>query len=241
MSRFIAVMKTDVTVQVRNNLYQIGVSVGVLVAIALSVLTGPESITKAVAPVILLMGGGTTLMYVAGMILFEKDEGTLHATIVSPVRTGEYLWAKVVTLTVLATLECLIAVGGALFIVSLSGALPWPNIPLLVGGIAAMGVFFTLLGIVLVVRYNKITDFLMPMAGIASALQLPFLYFWGVVEHPLFLVIPTSAPTMLVQGAFIPLESWEWIYGLSYTAVMIISLTVWAHRAFRTHIIQKLG
>lgn len=241
MSRFLAVMKTDVTVQVRNNLYQIGVAIGMLVAIALSALTGPESIAKAVGPVILLMGGGSTLMYVAGMILFEKDEGTLHATIVSPIRTGEYLWSKILTLTMLATFECVLAVAGALVIVSLSGALPWPNIPLLLGGIIVLSVFFTLLGIVMVVRYNKITDFLMPMTAVASTLQLPFLYFWGVVEHPALLIIPTSAPTMLIQGAFIPLAPWEWIYSLTYTGVLIAALAVWAHRAFRTHIIENLG
>ncbi|GAB5519119.1 MAG: hypothetical protein RhofKO_13700 [Rhodothermales bacterium] len=241
MSRFLAVMKTDVTVQVRNNLYQVGIAIGVLVAVALSVLTGPSSIGKAIGPVMLLMGGGSTLMYVAALVIFEKDEGTLHATIVSPVRAGEYLWSKVITLTVLATLECLLVVVGALLIVGLSGPVPWPNLPLLLLGLVTMSIGFTLLGIGLVVRYGKITDFLMPMAALTSTLQLPFLYFWGVVEHPALLMIPTSAPTMLIQGAFLPLAPWEWVYGLIYTAAILAVLAAWGYRAFQTHIVQKLG
>lgn len=241
MSRLLAVLKNDVTVQMRNNLYTIGIAVGVLVALALWQLTGPDTLARAIAPVILLMGGGTTLMYVAGMILFEKDEGTLQATIVSPVRTGEYLWSKVITLTALATLECVLVVAGAMLLVSFSGALPWPNVGLLLIGLLAMGVCFTLLGIVMVVRYTKITEFIIPMAAVSSTLQLPFLYFWGVVEHPILLVIPTSAPTMLVHAAFFSLSAWEWAYALGYTALLLVGLTVWAHRAFHTHIIQKLG
>ena len=34
-------------------------------------------------------------------------------------------------------------------------------------------------------------------------LQLPFLHFWGVIQHPVFLIVPTSAPTVLMRGAFV--------------------------------------
>jgi len=241
MTRLLAAMKTDVTVQVRNNLYAIGIGAGVLVAVALSQLAGSERLAVTIPPVMLLIGGGSTLMYVAGMILFEKDEGTLHAVIVSPLRTSEYLWSKILTLTLLATLESVVMIGGAMLIVSRSGAVPWPNIPVLLFGIIAMGILFTLIGIVLIVRYDKITDFLMPMVALASTLQAPFLYFWGVVKHPAFLLIPTSAPTMLIQGAFLPLTAWEWLYALGYTAILIGGLSIWAYRAFQTHIIMKIG
>lgn len=240
MKRLLATMKTDVTVQVRNRLYRIGIGVGVLCAVALALLTGPASLPAAIPPVILLVGGGSALMYVAGLILFEKDEGTLHALVVSPLRTAEYLGAKIVTLNVLGLVECGVLVGGALWLVGWQGPVAWPNVPLLVLGTLALGVLFTLLSIILVVRYDKITDFLLPMAGIAMLLQLPFLYFWGVVEHPAFLLFPTSAPTMLVQGAFVPLPAWKWAYALGFTGVQLAGLTVWAYRAFQAHIIENL-
>lgn len=241
MSRLLSAMRTDVTMQVRNSLYAIGIGVGVIVAVALSQLAKPQQLAGAVPALMLLVIGGSTLLYVAGMITFERDEGTLSAVIVSPLRTSEYLWSKILTLTGLATLESLVMVGGAMLIMRRAGPLPLPNVPLLLAGIIAIGVIYTLVGIVLIVRFDSITDFLVPMAAIAVVLQLPFLYFLGWVPHPLMLIIPTSAPTMLMRGAYVPLVTWEWVYAIGYTALLIAGLSWWAYRAFQTHIIMKVG
>ncbi|MAT97046.1 MAG: hypothetical protein CL608_07885 [Anaerolineaceae bacterium] len=241
MTRLLSTMKTDVVVQVRTQLYTIGIGAGVLVAIALSQLADPDLLVSLVPTLMLLVVGGSTLLYVSAMIIFEKDEGTLRAMIVSPVRPSEYLWSKIITLTALATLEAVVMIGGAMLIMWFSGGLSLPNIPLLLLGIVAIGILYTLIGIVLVVRYSSITDYLLPMAGVAVILQLPFLYFLGWVEHWSFLLIPTSAPTVLMVGAYRPLAGWEWAYGVGYTAVLLVGLSIWAYRAFQTHIIEKVG
>ena len=241
MTRLLSTMKTDVTVQVRNNLYGIGIGVGALVAVMLSQLATPEQLSFVVPTLMLLVVGGTTLLYVAGMILFEKDEGTLNALMTSPLRRSEYLWSKIITLTALATLESLVMIGGAMLIMSWSANLIWPNIPILLLGIITIGIVYTLIGIILVVRYQQITDFLLPMAAIAVILQVPLLYFLGMVKLPILLVVPTSAPTMLMQGAYVPLEAWQWLYAIIYTVLLIIGLTIWANRAFHTHILMKVG
>lgn len=241
MSRLLSAMKMDVLIQVRTHLYTIGIGAGVLVAVALSQLATPEQLFLAIPTLMLLVVGGSTLLYVAGLITFERDEGTLKATIVSPLRTSEYLWSKTITLTVLATLEAIVMIGGAMLIMSFSNEMTWPNIPLLLIGIVGIGVIYTLIGIILIVRYDKITDFLIPMSGIAVVLQLPFLYFLGWVKYPVLLIIPTSAPTVLMQGAYIQLATWEWIYTIGYTTVLIIGLGLWAYHAFKAHIIMKVG
>jgi fluoroquinolone transport system permease protein len=241
MTRLISAMKTDVTVQIRNNLYGIGIGVAILVAGLLSQLANPAELGVTIPVTMLLVVGGSTLLYVAGLIIFEKDEGTLNALIVSPLRTSEYLWSKIITLTTLATLEAVVMVGGAMLIMSRGSELTMPNIPILLLGIVAMGVLYTLTGIILIVRYQQITDFLVPVLVIALVLQAPFVHFMGIIEHPAFLIIPTSAPTMLMQGAFVQLTTWEWVYALTYTVALIIGLTIWAYRAFNTHIILKVG
>jgi fluoroquinolone transport system permease protein len=234
-------MKMDVTIQVRTKLYTIGIGAGVVVAVTLSQLASSDQLFSLVPTLMLLVVGGSTLLYVAGLIIFEKDEGTLNAVIVSPLRPSEYLWSKIITLTTLATLESAIMIGGAMLIMSLSAEIALPNLPLLLAGIVAIGVIYTLVGIVLIVRFDKITDFLVPMSAVAVVLQLPFLYFLGWVKHPVLLVIPTSAPTLLMQAAYTQLAAWEWLYAIGYTAALIIGLTIWAYRAFHTHIIMKVG
>lgn len=241
MTRLLSAMKMDVTIQVRNKLYIIGIVAGALVAGALALLFNPDQLYLGVPTLMILVAGGSTLLYVAGLIIFERDEGTLSAVIVSPLRTSEYLWSKVITLTALATLESIIMVGGAMLILSRNSVVAVPNIPIILAGMVSMGIIYTLMGIVLVVRYDKITDFLMPMAAIALPLQLPFLHFMDMVVNPLFLIIPSSASTMLIRGAYIPLTTGEWLYAIGYTAAQIIILAAWAYRAFHTHIIMKVG
>jgi fluoroquinolone transport system permease protein len=234
-------MKTDITVQFRNRLYAIGIFIGLTIAIGLSQLSRPDQLFFIVPVLMLMVVGGTTMLYVAAMIIFERDEGTLNALMVSPLRTSEYLGSKTITLTALAVLESILMIGGGMFIMRWSQHIAWPNMPLLLVGITAISVVYTLIGIILVVRYEKITDFLLPMATVAMVLQLPFLHFLGMVVHPVFLAIPTSAPTMLMQAAYIPLTPGQWIYSTSYTTFSIVVLAVWAYRAFDKHIVAKAG
>lgn len=241
MNRLLAAMKMDVVVQWRTQLYSIGIGAGVLVAVALAWLARSDQLFLLVPTLMLLVVGASTMLYVAAMILFEKEQGTLRATIVSPVRPTEYLWAKIITLTGLATVEAVVMVGGAMGMMGFSQPVVVPNIPLLLLGIVGIGLLYTLVGIVMIVRYDKITEVLIPLAAVAGILQLPFLYFLGWVEHPLFLLIPTSAPTMVMRAAYVPLVGWQWVYGVAYTAVLLIGLIIWAHRAFDKHIVAQGG
>ncbi|MCB0006779.1 MAG: hypothetical protein KDE04_10005 [Anaerolineales bacterium] len=84
MKRLLAAMKLDFLLQVRTQLYTIGLVVAVVIAGALAWLADPEQLTTYVPTLMLLVIGGSTLLYVAAMILFEKEQGTLNALIVSP-------------------------------------------------------------------------------------------------------------------------------------------------------------
>ena len=241
MNRLLSTMRNDIIVQFRNNLYAIGIGLSVIIAIALSQLAKPHQLEFAVPTLMILAIGGTTLMYVAGMIVFERDEGTINAVIVSPLRVSEYLWSKILTLTLLATLEATIVIGGSMLIMRFRESVSVPNVPILLIGIFSIGIIYTLIGIILIVRYAKITDFLIPMAGYAVVLQLPFLHFLGVYENIAFLAIPTSPSAMLMRGAYVSLSTGEWIYAIGYTALIIVGLTVWAQRAFEKHVVAKVG
>lgn len=241
MTRLLSTMKTDISVQIRNQLYTIAIGIAIIFAIIFSQLIKPEQIVTIIPAMMLLIVGGTTLLSVGGMIIAEKDEGTLSAVIVSPLRTSEYLWSKIITLTILATLEVVVLIGGALFIMGFSKELVWPNIPILLIGIIAINVSYTILGIALSVRYNKITDYIVPVLFIVIILQLPILHFWGIFEHSAFFFIPSSAPIQFIQGAFLKLDAWKWFYAVGYVVAQIIGLTIWAYKAFDAHIIRKVG
>jgi len=238
MTRVLAALRTDVALQARNGLYAISVLFAAIMAGALIWLSSAASLQRMVPMGILFIVGGSTLMYVVAMVLLERDDGTLEAISVSPLRPREYLAAKVASLTGLAVFEGLILATVAMAWLdrsSLAGA----AVPLLVAGLVGLGVLHTLVGIIIVVRYSRIMEALMPMGLVAVVFQIPALYFVGALPSRLALAVPSAAPAMLVRGAFVPLEAWEWAYALLGTTVCIIVAALWAHRAFVHHIIRK--
>lgn len=235
-TRLFKAMAMDVRVQWRNKLYAIGLTVAAMIGAGISYGAGTSPLAKIIPALLLTLIGSSTLLYVAGLILFEKDEGTLNAIMVSPMKHNEYLWSKIITLTALATLESLTIVGIS------AVALPqsMPNWPLLLLGLVILGMFYTLIGIILIVRFEKITDFLIPMSIIAMILQIPFVHFVGMVEHVGFLAVPSSAPTMILLAAYQPIEANQWLYAIAYSAITLIGLSIWAHRAFVQHIVMNM-
>lgn len=234
MNRLLATMRLDLMVQWRNKLYVIGIAVALLIGIGLSQAFQHAWLATALPAFLMISVSGTVLIYVISLLIFEKDEGTLNAQLVAPLRLGEYMSSKLATLALLALVETFVTV----LIASGPGGF---NIGLLVPGVLLLSIMFTLAGLVLVVRYRSITDTLMPLLVLALAAELPLLHFVGWVEHPLWLLLPSSAPTMLLWGAWNPITSWELAYGIGYSLLWIGGLILWARRAFQKHIILNVG
>jgi len=238
--RLVAAMRTDVTLQAKNQLYAISVVVSVIVAGALAWLSPRDGLARTVPMGLLMFVGGSTLLYVVAMILLERADGTLDAICVSPLRSGEYLAAKVITLTLLATLEGTLITAGTLALLARQGPVPLPNAWLVVG-LLALGAMHVLVGVVLVVRYRRLSEALMPMSALALLFQLPAFHFVGAFDHPALLAIPSAPPTLLVKAAFVPLEPWELAYGLVATTIIVGALSAWALRAFEAHVVRQAG
>lgn len=241
MSRLLQMVRTDALLQLRNNLYALSVGVSVIIGAALAWLSPAEQVARTVPMALLFIVGGSTLLYVVGLIILERDDGTLAAVAVSPLRPSEYLASKVITLTGLATLEgTVVSLLGLAAIAWRAGvSVAWPS-PLGLLGLAALGVMHVLIGVIVVARHDRFSEVLIPMSAIAVVLQLPAFYYVGALSTPLLLLIPSGAPTMLIRGAFVPLSAWEWAYGLGATAVLLAALSAWALRAFEQHLIEKV-
>lgn len=241
MKPMTSTIKKDVIIQARNKLYAISIGLAVIFAIIFSILLKPDQIVTVIPAAMLLLVGGTTLVFVGGLILSEKDEGILNAIIVSPLSTRAYLTSKMITLTFLATIEIIIMVGVPIVYLSIVKGTPLPNFFILIVGIIIINLLYTIVGIGMTVRFKKITDYMIPVVMLMILLQVPIIHFWHIFEHPIFLIIPTSAPIMFIQGAFTPLASWEWIYATVYMGCLLIVLTKWAFKSYNKHIIMKMG
>src|SRR5215211_7842383 len=109
MNRLIATIRCDVTLQFRNGFYAATVFVTVLWALILLQI-GTLDLRWLLPSLVVgnLMVG--TFSFIGGLVLLERGEGSLTAQVVTPLRIGEYLASKVLTLTILAAVETLVIV-----------------------------------------------------------------------------------------------------------------------------------
>lgn len=234
MSRLLGALRTDITLQARNRLYWISVLFAATLVGALVWLSSPESLHRTVPMAVLFVVGGSTLLYAVALILLEREGGTLSAVSVSPLRPWEYLAAKIASLTLLATLEGVLLVGGAaVWLGAEPSAIGWPS---LLAGLLGLGAFHSLVGIIVVVRYDRIMEALIPMGVAATVLQVPAFHFVGALPSPLALAIPSAPPAIFVQAAFTAVAPWRWAYAIVGSAAVIGGAALWAHRAFVFHV-----
>lgn len=232
MSRLAATLACDVRLQLRNGFYW---AVAFLLAALLLVISQlpPLNWAGALPPLILGNLSLATFFFMAGLILLEKEEGTLAAQVVTPLRVSEYLTSKIATLTGLSIVEhaC---------IVLMTVGLDVSPFPLLLG-VCLAAALYCLAGFVAVVRYDSINELLFPTMVWTAVFALPILDYAGLLETPLMYLHPFQAPLRLLEGAFFPLEAWEWAYGVGYAVLWIAVAFRWSRRAFRRFVVAAAG
>jgi fluoroquinolone transport system permease protein len=243
MTRLLSTIRLDVLQQWRQGFYYAGAFVSVIFIIILNQLN-PAALPVAL-PGLILMGLMVTGFYfMAGVILFEKGEGVLQQLVVTPLRTDEYLVAKLVSLTILAIAEQLAVVG--LTYVWANRGLAELNVGLLVLGCVVTTVIFILLGFIVIARFDSVNEFLMPSAIIAMPMLAPLLHVGGVVDFPALLAIPTGGAALLLQAAFVPMEfihlpDWQIAFAMVAMGVGVVVGYIYSQRTFKRFIVRGQG
>jgi fluoroquinolone transport system permease protein len=230
MQRLLATMRCDATLQLRNGFYAATAFVTVIWALIL-MQAGAFDLRWLIPPMVvgnLLIG---TFSFMGGMVLLEKGEGTLAAQVVTPLRIGEYLAAKIITLTALALAETLVVV---LVIIG------WRFNPLLLlAGVILAAAIYCLAGFITVVRYTAINEYLLPSGAYIGVLWLPLLAQMAQWRPWVLYLHPMSAPLALIEAAVEPAAPWLVPYGLAYSALWIGLLYLWSRRSFRCWIVER--
>ena len=179
------------------------------------------------------------LMFVGALVLFEKSENVLQALVVTPMRTDDYLFSKIISLTVLSV----ISAGLFMMLMMVFNDTSFNFIYLFLGVILT-SVMLILLGFILVSRVNSINGYLLGMMiGFIGLTFPPLLQLFGLFENPVFYLWPTQASFILFDGVFhaAGLELWEIMYGVGYQLFWIVVLYYFSKKAFYKHIVLKGG
>lgn len=232
MSRFLSALVWEWRLQWRHGLFYAAAFVVLVWGIVLRQLPA-DLVGYVLAPVLYIDLSIFGFYFMAGLLYLEKGEGVLQALVVTPLRGREYLAAKLASLTTLGVLV-------SLCVTALVRA-PTVNWLWLAAAVAINSLFFILMGFVLAVRYDAISEFFVPSMWFLALAQLPFLDFYAVWQGwPLYLA-PFQAAMLLVRGAFEPLALWQWVYALTYVLGGIAVALWWAGRAFERFVVRSEG
>lgn len=196
MSALVTALRFDVALQARNGFYWAS---GFLVLIAGGLLVAVPEPARANAaawvPALLTVNLQiTTFFFVTGLMLLERDEGTLTALAVSPFSPGAYLATRVITLTTLAAAESIAVVWIAF---GTSGS--WL---LILSGTGALGALYTCFGAAVACRYGSVNALLLPASVVVGLLLLPLLAHFGLAPRALFLLHPTEPALTLMRAGY---------------------------------------
>ena len=132
---------------------------------------------------------------------------------ITPLRTWEYLVSKVGTLTLLGLVENTVIV---MLLVGLGF-----NLPPLAASLVLTAALYCLAGVIAVVRYHSINEYLMPSVLYTSLLLTPLLPYLAQWDTWLIYLHPLQATLLLAQSAFHPAPRWQAIYGVLYSTLEI--------------------
>jgi len=230
--RFISAFIFDIKFQWRHGFY----IVYVIVCICYWILQNFVSDEYLEMTVILLTFSDPSalgLILAGGILLLERDQGIHDPLFVTPIRTRDYLLAKVASLSVLSLIAAWAIHATA------SGV---PESPFLFSvGVVLTSSFMTLLSIGVVVRYQTINGFILMSQVYAFPLILPLLGFFEVWDSKLFYLLPTEGTLVLLKSAFSALSAEEILYALFILLVWNYAIYIWADRSYKKYVLGKIG
>lgn len=222
MTRALTMLRFDVLLQARQGFYAASIFIVIVIG-GLLVMLPPAARSNAalLAPALFVVNLPiTTLFFMAGLIMLERDEGTLGALGVTPYRAVEYLSVRIVTLTTLAIVETLAVVWVAFDV----GSWPW-----LTAGAMVLGVLYTGCGGGISARYGSVNEMILPGSVFVTVLLLPLLPHFGLMPRGLLILHPVEpALTLLRAGYAAPAAVDVW-FGIAGSLVWCTAAWWWGN------------
>ncbi|MBI9050722.1 MAG: hypothetical protein JEZ00_14975 [Anaerolineaceae bacterium] len=232
MKRFLSILKWEVIRQFKNGIYYVSLIVLVLWVLLFGLIK-TVSMDNIIPLIILGNLGLTTFYFMAGIMLFEKGEGSLAAQVTTPIRNWEYISAKAISLSLLATLENLIIT------IALAG---WhfSYIPLILGTFVA-GFIFCLAGFISVIRYDSINEFLVPSILYMFAITIPILSAFWLQNSFIWYLHPIFGAYKMMQNGFAAIGFWNQLYATLISLATIFVLCRFSLNGFTRYVVRSEG
>lgn len=195
----------------------------------------PDHLIGPAMPYLLMADLEFMLFFIAGAVFFEKGERTVFALLTTPLRFRHYLTAKLLTMSALALVTCVV--------VALIDYGPgFDPLPFL-AGVLLMALLMLLAGFVTAPLFPSISEWILPSTLVLTVANAPIVGYSGLYPHPAFALVPTDGPLLLLGAAFdqVDLTLGRWVYALGYPMLWIAGLSLLARRVFHRYVVTSEG
>ncbi|GJM11175.1 MAG: ABC transporter [Lysobacteraceae bacterium] len=165
------------------------------------------------------------MLFMAGLVLLERSEGTLQALAVSPLRTHQYVIAKIASL-------CLLSLAESVLITVLLGV-SINNLFTLMLGVVVATTMLAAFGLMLAIRYRSINELLMPAVGWGMLSQLPLLPYFHIGDYWFAWLHPLHPALVLLESGVDIVPLWEQLLAVGLGLVGVLLSTYLAVKAMR--------
>lgn len=232
MKRLIRSIIGDVFLQMKYGFYAVYAFITIIYIILLKQL--PDKFLGIILPFIIFSDPSVLGFYfISGLVLLEKGERTLMYLVSTPLRTREYLWSKMISLT-------LLSIATSSIIIMFSYGLKF-NLPIFILGVSLTSFLFILIGFIAVAKFPTINEYILSSIIYIVILCLPLVDYFGFFKSLAFYIFPTQASLLLIRGAFEGLEAWQLLYSVLYLIIWISLAYKLALKSFYRFIILKEG
>jgi fluoroquinolone transport system permease protein len=210
--KLLSLIKWDMKAQARYGLYF--VYLGVTAVYALILLNIPLHIRGEAGAVTILSDPSILGFYmIGGLVLFERDSRFLSALFTTPLPFRTYITSKIASLTAVSLIAALI--------LSVPAGLSISGLPWIVTGVILTSVLFVMIGFTAVSLTSTLNWYLISSGAYMAVFAAPpLLFYFGVLDHFLWNILPTRASLILIRGGFFPVPAAE-------GAASIVSLLLW--------------
>ncbi len=220
--RIISLLKQDLHFQFRSGIHPLYLVVSVMYIIILKLI--PETWIDNFFPAMILSDPAIMgFLFVGAQLFFERDQGIFPLLSASPVMAGEYLWSKIITLTLTAVgSTCLIAAIVLGFKV---------NYLLLVTGTGLTAALITLIGTGISLKFRNVSSFMIFSGLIDIPVILPLISTFGFWDSYILFLIPTRGTLVYLEAAMgIPQKPGFWIAGTASLLLWMVPAGILAMR-----------
>ena len=151
---------------------------------------------------------GLGFIFIGVIILFEKGDNTLDVQVVTPMKTGHYLWSKALALLVPA----IICSSGIVFATK---GFDFDALTFYISLILT-SLIFTFIGIAGVIRVNTFNQYMILIPLFMAPTALPLLNFFGLTDWKILFIIPTQSTLNLFTDSLSRNHTWFEIIDIAY-------------------------